>query len=63
MMRHRAIEAAGFGYMPRLVGANGPLRKSERIGPAVNLPPTALYAARDLKLIKMLTGRRGALSG
>ncbi len=62
-MRHSAIEAAGFGYMARLVGAHGPLRKSERIGPAVNPPPTALYAARDRKLIGMLTGGRGALAG
>jgi hypothetical protein len=33
MMRYRAIEASGFGNMPRSVRRQGPLRKSERNRP------------------------------
>jgi hypothetical protein len=56
MLRHCAIEAAGFGNMPRLVRANGPLRKSERTGPTVNLPPPTLSTARDRKQFGNPTG-------
>ncbi len=56
MMRHRAIEATSSGICPDRCGANSPLRKSERKGPTMNPPPTALYAACDWKLMGMLTG-------
>jgi hypothetical protein len=55
-MCHPAIEADGFGNMPRLV------QRQRRIGPTANPPPPAFYTARDRKLIGMLTGRRGGVS-
>ncbi len=63
MIPHRAIEAGGFGNMPRSMRRQGPLRKSERTGPTANPPPPALYAARDRKLIGMLAGRGGGRQG
>ncbi len=60
-MRHHAIEVGGFGNMPRSVRRQGPLRKSESTGPTANQPPPALYAARDRKLIGMLTGGGGGV--
>ncbi len=62
-MCHRAIEAGGFGNMPRSVGANGPLRKIKRIGPTANPLSPALYVACDRKLIGMLTDGRGGWQG
>jgi hypothetical protein len=44
---------------PDQCGANGPLRKSERIGLTANPPSPALYATRDRKLIGMLTSGKG----
>ncbi len=51
------------GTCPDRCGANGPLRKSERIGSTANPPSPALYAARDQKLIGMLTEGRGGRQG
>jgi hypothetical protein len=44
------------GTCPDWCGANGPLRKSERIGMTANPPPSALCVAHNWKLIGMLTG-------
>jgi hypothetical protein len=65
MMCHCAIlyRPAVSGTCPDRCGANGPLRKSERIGPTANPPSPALYAARDRKLIGMLTEGRGGRQG
>ncbi len=61
MMSYRAIEAGGFGNMPRSVRRQGPPRESERKRPYCEPATPALYAARDGKLIGMLTGRGGGV--
>jgi hypothetical protein len=60
MMCHRAIEAGGFGNMPRSVRRQRSTLKSER---TANPPSPALYAARDRKMIGMLTDGRGGQQG
>jgi hypothetical protein len=58
-MSYCAIEAGGFGNMPRLVRRQGPLERARETGPTANPPPPALYEARDQKLIGMLTSGGG----
>jgi hypothetical protein len=55
MMCHCTKESAGFRNLLDLCDANGPLRKSKRPGPSVNLPPPVLSTARDRKLIGIMT--------
>jgi hypothetical protein len=51
---HRALRVSEI--CPERCCASYTVRKRERAGPTENLPPPALYAARDRKLIRMLTG-------
>jgi hypothetical protein len=63
MMRYRALEAGGFGKMPRSVRRQVHLQRGRETGLTANPPPPALYAARDRKLIGMLTGGGGGWQG
>ncbi len=56
MMCYPTIEAGGFGNMPSSVRHQQSTQEEQEKGPTANLPPPALYATRDGKLIGMLTG-------